>query len=227
MARVKGSLTVDAVSGSLGGVTFRVGPGGGVMALRGRRLARGTAAAIEARSYVGRAAAAWAALSAAERSAWALAAARGPGCERLGRVRRGNGWGLYLREAVLSARAGESMPGAVPSVFARKVPVAVGVTFTAGTVTLVFLQGDDWAAGRLWVWGARACGRDSLSGAGFRFLYSGAVVLPVYGQDLVAAWDAVCGVPAVGELFRLKVIFRGSGYFSGVPWFVKRYREVW
>jgi hypothetical protein len=128
-----GALT-GTMSGSLGGVTAAHNRGGQYLRQRVVPTNPNSTSQMLVRSYMAAAVAYWGEmLTAAQRDDWTVYAANTPTTDSLGQELVLTGQQMFIRSAVVRARAGQAFVAAAPTTFDRGVPVSG----TRGVIDLV------------------------------------------------------------------------------------------
>lgn len=135
MAIIRPGSLVGAISGALGGAVFANTRAGLIVRPRGVRTGQAGAQLSLVQGSVGRVAAAWNALTDAQRAAWVTAAAARPYPNRLGVMRPLSGYQLY------SMFAQEIYAGSPPAALA---PPSAASIYAPTFVGVNFLEGGPW-----------------------------------------------------------------------------------
>jgi len=148
MASIKLGAIASDIRGSIGGTVFSRNGGGAYAKQRVCPTNPNTAGQQLMRSVMSSMIAAWAALSAAVRSAWAVYATNVTLPNRLGDQINLSGYNMYTRTRAIIERLGMAMPVAAPTVMtlAEQDPsVAITPSLAGQTISVAFDNTLGWA----------------------------------------------------------------------------------
>jgi len=216
MALVKPSALVGSISGSVGGVTFKVTRNGLVATKRTGRKGYATERATESRAAMSALVSAWRALSAAQQKRWKTSADNTMHWNRLGEGKRYTGFEWYVSCNRLRQLSGDALEEEAPLVGYRAQikDLSWRPTFLGFGVYVT----TRWTTYDSYVW---IFGQTS-SGPGLpyhnRWAYvTRSISSGTHDIALLAAWTAALGAPQDGENIRLRAIMMNAKTGPSAP----------